>query len=109
MASTRAHWEQLWGQRDEQDVSWFQSHPDRSLELIREVAPEADMPIIDVGGGASRLVDALLETGYRDVTVLPLSDRARRPDPVRGPARPRRDLGRARGHRHFRRRRPDHV
>jgi SAM-dependent methyltransferase len=44
--------------------------------LIARVAPDFDAPIIDVGGGASTLVDGLLDTGYRDVTVLDLSDAA---------------------------------
>lgn len=81
MVATATHWEQLWGQRDEQDVSWFQAQPRRSLELIREAAPQAHAPIIDVGGGASRLVDELLDSGYRDVSVLDVAptslDRAR--------------------------------
>jgi trans-aconitate methyltransferase len=57
-------------------VSWFQVHPDYSLELIEAAGLAASEPIIDVGGGASRLVDHLLEVGHMDLTVLDISEAA---------------------------------
>lgn len=57
-------------------MSWFQARPTLSLRLIEKVAVAKAAPIIDVGGGASRLADALLEDGYTDLTVLDISDNA---------------------------------
>ena len=70
------HWEGVYGARTPTEVSWYQPHAARSLALIRRVAPDPAAPIIDVGGGASTLVDDLLAVGYRDLTVLDLSGAA---------------------------------
>lgn len=70
-----AHWEQVWHDRDPDLVTWFQAVPTRSLDLITGVAGPGD-GIVDVGGGASRLVDHLLDRGYRDLTVVDLSPTA---------------------------------
>lgn len=70
------HWERIYRTNDPTQVSWYQPEPRLSLDLIRRVAPDPDAPIIDVGGGASTLVDGLLDAGYRDVTVLDLSPSA---------------------------------
>jgi SAM-dependent methyltransferase len=72
----RDHWEHIYQSTSASDVSWYQATPAISLDLIRRVAPDLDTPIIDVGGGASTLVDRLLDDGYRNVTVLDLSDAA---------------------------------
>lgn len=72
----KAHWEHVYRTKLPTQVSWFQSHAVRSLELIRRVNPPPDGPIIDVGGGASPLVDDLLDAGYQDITVLDLSPTA---------------------------------
>ena len=67
--STREHWDDVWSTRRADEVSWFQAEPTASLRLITGVTdPVAG--VIDVGGGASRLVDGLLDAGYRDLTVL---------------------------------------
>jgi SAM-dependent methyltransferase len=68
-----AHWETVYTTKDESEVSWFQDNPESSLELIEQARPAPDSAIIDIGGGASRLVDALLERGFRRVTVLDIS------------------------------------
>jgi trans-aconitate methyltransferase len=57
----------------ENEVSWFQENPAPSLELIAQAGATAASAIIDVGGGASRLVDNLVQRGFEDVTVLDLS------------------------------------
>jgi len=76
-APTRqAHWENVYQTKGERDVSWFQENPDISLDLIRATGADIAAAIIDVGGGASRLADALLDEGYRCLTVLDLSDKA---------------------------------
>jgi SAM-dependent methyltransferase len=70
------HWEKLYQSKSEREVSWFQESPALSLDLIRATGVTTVEPIIDVGGGASRLVDALLDAGFTAVTVLDLSERA---------------------------------
>jgi trans-aconitate methyltransferase len=72
-ASRQAHWEELYTTSDETQVSWFQDNPALSLALIELAKPDKDAAIIDIGAGASRLVDALLERGFRRVTVLDIS------------------------------------
>ena len=72
----REHWDHIYRRSAPTELSWYQPEPTVSLELIRRVAPDLDAPIIDVGGGASTLVDGLLDAGYRNVTVLDLSDAA---------------------------------
>jgi SAM-dependent methyltransferase len=70
------HWERIYRTKDPTQASWYQSEPRLSLDLIRRVAPDLSDPIIDVGGGASILVDGLLAAGYRHLTVLDLSPTA---------------------------------
>ena len=72
----RDHWDRIYRSRAASDVSWYQPEATVSLELIRRVAPDPDAAIIDVGGGASTLVDGLLDVGYRNVTVLDLAGAA---------------------------------
>lgn len=67
-----AHWNRVYDTKAPEAVSWFQRSPERSLEHIRKLAaPSAS--VIDVGGGASRLVDALLEAGFERPIVLDVS------------------------------------
>lgn len=75
-ASRQAHWEEVYTSKDETTVSWFQDNPAPSLDLIELIAPGKDADIIDIGGGASRLVDHLLARGFRSVTVLDISQAA---------------------------------
>lgn len=70
--SGSAHWDRAYEERGAETVSWFQAAPDQSLELICELV-STDEAVIDVGAGASRLVDGLLERGYRNVAALDLS------------------------------------
>jgi len=72
----QAHWQLVYKEKGENQFSWFQERPNISLALIEAVQADRSSAIIDIGGGASRLVDALVEKGYRDVTVLDLSERA---------------------------------
>lgn len=67
--STSDHWDGVWQKRQPEDVTWYQPDPAISLDLITRVT-DSDAAVIDVGGGASRLVDGLLDRGYSDVTVL---------------------------------------
>ncbi len=72
----KEHWEQVYTTKPADSVSWFQTHAERSLELIHDTGLGKDASIIDVGGGASVLVDDLLNEGYRDLSVLDLSGAA---------------------------------
>lgn len=74
--STKGHWETIYQTKQPDKVSWFQREAMLSVSLIRRVAPEPTAALIDVGGGASTLVDGLVAIGYRDVTVLDLSSTA---------------------------------
>jgi len=69
----REHWEHIYKSRESSDVSWYQREATISLDLVQRVAPDLEAPIVDVGGGASTLVDGLLGAGYRNVTVLDIS------------------------------------
>jgi 2-polyprenyl-3-methyl-5-hydroxy-6-metoxy-1,4-benzoquinol methylase len=69
----QAHWQNVYKEKGENQVSWFQERPTISLELIEAAGAKPNSAIIDIGGGASRLVDALIDKGYRDLTVLDLS------------------------------------
>ena len=75
--SRQAHWEGVYTTKGENEVSWFQENPAPSLELIAQVGATTVSVIIDVGGGASSLVDNLIDRGFADVTVLDLSEAAR--------------------------------
>jgi SAM-dependent methyltransferase len=67
------HWQTIWTTRTADQVSWFEREPSTSLGLIRAVAPDNTGTIVDVGGGASLLVDHLLDQGQRGVIVLDVS------------------------------------
>lgn len=75
MVDRRQHWESVYRSKAAGDVSWFQPHAASSLRLI-EGCTDRDAHIIDVGGGASVLVDDLLDAGYRNLTVLDLAESA---------------------------------
>jgi len=67
------HWENVYAGKNPAEVSWYQSHPQYSLSLIGDTGIGTTASIIDVGGGASTLVDHLLMEGYRDITVLDIA------------------------------------
>ena len=72
----KKHWETIYQTKEVHTVSWFQPEARESLDLITRYAPDRTAPIIDVGGGASVLVDDLLSAGYTDLTVLDVSETA---------------------------------
>jgi ubiquinone/menaquinone biosynthesis C-methylase UbiE len=74
--SRAAHWENVYTTKGENEVSWFQQSPAPSLDLIAQAGASSKSAIIDIGGGASRLVDNLIAQGFEDVTVLDLSSAA---------------------------------
>jgi trans-aconitate methyltransferase len=70
------HWQKVYTSKGENELSWFQENPAPSLEFIDRAGANLASAIIDIGGGASRLVDALIDRGFRAVTVLDLSEAA---------------------------------
>lgn len=70
---SKEHWEAVYTSKSSERVSWFQTHAKLSLQLINETGVLADASIIDVGGGASTLVDDLLDSGFSNITVLDVS------------------------------------
>jgi len=73
---SKKHWENVYSTKATDEVSWFQEHATLSLKLIRDAGIPLMASIIDVGGGASTLVDDLLLNGYENITVLDLSGTA---------------------------------
>ena len=74
--SRKLHWEHVYSSKDPTEVSWYQGTPQLSLQMIAATGVETGGAIIDVGGGASTLVDNLLDSGYSDVTVLDIASAA---------------------------------
>jgi ubiquinone/menaquinone biosynthesis C-methylase UbiE len=72
------HWDGVYSSRGPTEMSWFQATPTVSLELLDVLGVSRQSGVIDVGGGASLLVDHLLERGFEDVSVLDVSDAALR-------------------------------
>ena len=70
---TQQHWEKLYAAKEPHQVSWTQARPAASLSIIHSMALPKQAPIMDVGGGDSRLVDYLLDEGYENLTVLDIS------------------------------------
>jgi 2-polyprenyl-3-methyl-5-hydroxy-6-metoxy-1,4-benzoquinol methylase len=76
VSERQAHWQHVYRTKGEREVSWFQEDPAVSLDLICATGVNADASIIDVGGGASRLADALLDAGFNSIAVLDVSEEA---------------------------------
>lgn len=72
----KEHWETVYSTKSPDSVSWFQEHAETSLNFIKKLNLEKGTSIIDVGGGASTLVDDLLVNGYSRLSVLDLSGAA---------------------------------
>lgn len=76
MTKEREHWDSVYATKAEDSVSWFEASPTRSLRMIEATGAPKTAAIIDIGGGLSRLADALLAEGYGDVSVLDISPEA---------------------------------
>lgn len=72
----KAHWERIYADKSPQAVGWYQHEPSLSLRLIRHADIDPNASIIDVGGGASVLVDRLHESGFHQLAVLDISGHA---------------------------------
>ena len=76
MFDRKTHWDKVYQNKSSLDVSWYQKEPLLSLELIHGAQLAHDEPIIDVGGGASVLVDYLCKEGFTNLAVLDISEKA---------------------------------
>jgi len=72
----KSHWEKIYTTKTPESVSWYRAHLETSLALVERAAESRSASIIDIGGGESTLVDDLLLRGYRNVTVLDVSQTA---------------------------------
>jgi SAM-dependent methyltransferase len=73
---TAEHWDTLYSQRTPTTLTWFQEHPAVSLALFDALGVRSDQAVLDVGGGTSTLVDVLIGRGFRDLSVLDVSQTA---------------------------------
>lgn len=73
---SKAHWENVYQTKQTNKVSWYQAKDDTTMAFIRAQHIALDQQIIDVGSGASVLIDQLLEAGYQNLYVLDLSETA---------------------------------
>ncbi len=69
----KKHWDDIYSQKTASQLSWYQDKPSVSLELAKEAGLTSDSSVIDIGGGASRFIDCLIEQGLSDLSVLDLS------------------------------------
>jgi SAM-dependent methyltransferase len=76
MCDTKTHWENVYSSKSSNEVSWYQQEPLLSLRLIENTGIDRVAPVIDVGGGASTLVDKLCQREYSNVAVLDVSAKA---------------------------------
>ena len=70
------HWQRAYIDKATDQVSWYQARPVLSLALIDAAGLPGEAPLIDIGGGASTLVDHLLAAGHGDVSVLDIAEAA---------------------------------
>lgn len=70
------HWENVYATKDISKVGWYQQTPDISLTLLQNIGSTPADQLIDVGCGASALVDHLIQAGYRDITLLDIAPTA---------------------------------
>ena len=70
------HWENIYQNKNEDEVSWFQKTPNTSIEIINSIKIKKESKIIDVGSGRSRLFKNLIELGYNNLTYLDISESA---------------------------------
>ncbi len=73
MQETKTHWEQVYATKQDSEVSWFEPLPQMSLDMLHVEDIAKDARILDVGGGSSRLAEALLDRGFTRITVLDIA------------------------------------
>ena len=76
MLNKKNHWETVYETKNPDQVSWTQEVPKTSLDFIHSFGLAKNAKIIDIGGGDSKLVDYLLDSGFENITVLDISAKA---------------------------------
>ncbi|MEO8516187.1 MAG: class I SAM-dependent methyltransferase [Flavobacterium sp.] len=76
MENKKEHWESVFSTKQENEVSWYQENPETSLQFIIEFDISKEANIIDIGGGDSYFIEALLEKGYTNLFLLDISAKA---------------------------------
>lgn len=76
MEERKSHWENVFAVKQEKEVSWYQEYPQTSVDFLTALELPLDAKIIDIGGGDSYLIDALLDLGYTNLTLLDISANA---------------------------------
>lgn len=75
-SESKLHWEKIYSQKTDEEVSWYQEVPQTSLRLIEELSTKKTESIIDIGGGNSNLTHELLKNGFNNLSVLDISGRS---------------------------------
>ena len=70
------HWENIYSNKDENEVSWFQTIPKTSHQLIKKLNLESNDNIIDIGSGRSRILKILIDEGFNNISYLDISKEA---------------------------------
>ncbi len=76
METSKEHWEKVFSSKTEAEVSWFQPYPETSVEFLKYFNLPVYANVIDIGGGDSHFIDALLELGYKNIYLLDISSQA---------------------------------
>lgn len=76
MKSKQEHWDTVFTNKSSNEVSWTQEYPRISMQFISEINLPKTAKILEVGGGEGFLVDALLDEGFTDITVIDISEKA---------------------------------
>ena len=76
MTDRKNHWEKIYTSKDEHQLSWYQESAAISLQMLEKISATKEQSILDVGAGASVLTDALIKQGYKDISLLDISDPA---------------------------------
>ena len=74
MENKKSHWENVFATKQPNEVSWTQEYPKTAMEYLESLHLSKTANIIDIGGGDSNLVDALLDNGYQNIWVLDISE-----------------------------------
>ncbi len=70
----KKHWEHIYQTKNLKELSWFEPSPDTSLGFLKQFNVPKTAKVIDIGGGDSLLVDCLLDLGYKDISILDISE-----------------------------------
>lgn len=76
MSTHKNHWNLIYSSKRDCELSWYQSVPSKSIELIEKYVKSKQGKIIDVGGGNSNLTKLLCNNNYRNFTVIDISEEA---------------------------------